>query len=353
MRRFALVLLVIGCGRSGFSSLDARNHASSVLRLDRFVPAVPLVDFPLLVVLDDTRLDRSVLAPDASNLGFFADDGTPLAHEVEQLGVAGGPPLLAWVRVPSIPDANATLTMIYGDGIGGAAAGSAWSDAYEAVWHMSGDPEVVLRDATAHRRDGTPTGTNAIAGRVGAARAFDASASEAIVVPASDLSRPEMTISAWLAPRSLVTGFAAGLSRQRGDAASNDFWFGTSNGAPRAGFYVQGATRVVSNPNPLELDRWTHVAGTWDGTTARIYVDGTLQGTTATAVMGVPASSPGPIYIGADRDSSPNGGPPDASFFDGGIDELRIENIARDTAWFAAEIASATDQVISYGAIER
>lgn len=62
-------------------------------------------------------------------------------------------------------------------------------------------------------------------------------------------------------------------------------------------FYVDGGSTIVATQAPgLEPFRWYHVAATWDGTTARIYIDGSLA---ASAAYATPFTSV-PVRIGSD-----------------------------------------------------
>ncbi|MCB9914596.1 MAG: metallophosphoesterase [Planctomycetes bacterium] len=77
--------------------------------------------------------------------------------------------------------------------------------------------------------------------------------------------------------------------------------------------------------------RWAHVALSWDGAVARLFVDGALRGE---------APAPGPLtwndlplWIGADPDGS---GRP-TSFLKGELDEVRLSSVARYTAPFTPE----------------
>ena len=109
-RRIVVAMLASGCGRIGFVDRDGVTPThGSLLVLDRIDPGEPLVDYPLLVTLDDTRAIRSEIRADASNVRFFDANGAPLAAEIEQPGVEGGAPLLAWVFVPLIEGLGTTL----------------------------------------------------------------------------------------------------------------------------------------------------------------------------------------------------------------------------------------------------
>ncbi len=104
---------------------------------------------------------------------------------------------------------------------------------------------------------------------------------------------------------------------------------------------------------PIELTRWTHLAYTYDGTMARLFVDGVVVD--AGPGSGTPEVSAGPIYIGCGRNNETGSVPPgvaDVDFVDGLLDELRLEQVGRSPAWIATEVASMQDALISYGPVE-
>lgn len=69
--------------------------------------------------------------------------------------------------------------------------------------------------------------------------------------------------------------------------------------------------------------RWQHIAGTWDGTTWKIYQNGELAGSGAWA--GPLVSSSSPVTIGSNSEFN-------TTKFGGIIDELRVWNVARSQA---------------------
>ncbi|MCW2959913.1 MAG: hypothetical protein JWM90_300 [Thermoleophilia bacterium] len=106
------------------------------------------------------------------------------------------------------------------------------------------------------------------------------------------------------------------------DSASKDIFFSFSKG--------NGATWMDTNtPGAALLDgAWHHVAGSYDGTNARLYVDGVLKDTTAfTGLVDTPAQ---PITIGRDNTAS-------TMYFKGDVDDVRLSSVVRS----AAEILGA------------
>jgi hypothetical protein len=72
----------------------------------------------------------------------------------------------------------------------------------------------------------------------------------------------------------------------------------------------------------VALNTWTHLAGTFDGTTLRLYVNGTEVGTRA--VAGPMATSTGVLRMGGNGIWG--------EFFAGRIDEVRVYNRALSVA---------------------
>ncbi|MEN0021391.1 MAG: LamG domain-containing protein, partial [Planctomycetota bacterium] len=94
---------------------------------------------------------------------------------------------------------------------------------------------------------------------------------------------------------------------------------------PHFSYHVGGSYRTASARDvTLETDTWHHVAGVYDGSEVRIYVDGELRAR-ADAPSGKRQRSDLPFIIGADVNR--NGQP--TSHFDGVIDAVRLSSMAR------------------------
>jgi hypothetical protein len=106
---------------------------------------------------------------------------------------------------------------------------------------------------------------------------------------------------------------------------------------------INGAAQVSAGTIPI--NSWHHIALTYDAQTTTLYVDGVAIASSA-AATGAVSHSARPIFLGADCDSG--NACPDASFFDGALDEVRLAKIARTPAWLAYQVASQRDQVITY-----
>ena len=101
-----------------------------------------------------------------------------------------------------------------------------------------------------------------------------------------------------------------GYTLRAGDDGKVSFVIGTGSAWPEA---VSAST--------MSTDTWHHVAGTFDGTTIKVYVDGVEKGSTAISQTSITASD-NALGIGRGTSSGQN----TDRRFDGRIDEVRIWN---------------------------
>ena len=109
-----------------------------------------------------------------------------------------------------------------------------------------------------------------------------------------------------------------------GNGWLTSYWFGfASDGKLR--FTPYGSAGLVDSNSVVPAGVWTHVAVTHDGLNRRFYIDGVLdKATTDKPGALVGASSGQPLGIGHDRDGFSQ------NYFAGGIDNVRIWNVARN-----------------------
>ena len=165
-------------------------------------------------------------------------------------------------------------------------------------------------------------GTTFASGRVGQAFSFDG-VDDYITVPHSPNLHPsDITVDAWIkvkptAEYQLVidkghgNGNASGWVLQIRPEGVIDFCYG--NGDPSWNGTCATSASILTD------DAWHHVAGTLDGITIRIYIDGVLEG--SPPYPGTPQTNDQDIYIGTAWWGEPR-------FFNGLIDEVGIFNRA-------------------------
>ena len=106
------------------------------------------------------------------------------------------------------------------------------------------------------------------------------------------------------------------------------YWMNVrTNGLVRVGGFYGGCSnaswRYLDSTRALPVDRWRHVAATYDGTWLRVYIDGRAAG--AARVAGRTCVSGEPLAVGAKN--NPTKGLLEA-FWDGRLDEVRVHDRA-------------------------
>jgi glucose/arabinose dehydrogenase/PKD repeat protein len=188
-----------------------------------------------------------------------------------------------------------------------------------------------VADASGSGNTGTISGaTRTAAGRYGGALSFDG-VNDRVTVPhtASLALTTGMTLEAWLAPTSLG-GWRTALLKERTGGLSYALYASDDAGGPT----VYGSASAEVGPtgaSPLALTAWTHLAGTYDGTTLRLYVNGAQVATRA--LSGALAAGTQPLSIG--------GNGVWGEWFAGRIDEVRVYNRALTAADMQADMGRA------------
>lgn len=297
-----------------------------------------LVDFPLLVVLQDPDLinliscDARLSDPNGLDISFtsVSSPAVPLNFQLDSYDGAKGT-LQCWVRLDQLfaPGSSGLneLYLYYGSNIlndpFGQAGTAVWSLDHERVWHMNPDlAPATIRTANQQSGKaayGTPSvqSSSFVPGKIGRALQFNG------ITDALYSSRDTNTsicITAWIKP--LVIGKEQVII--------------TNDSAGRAGYrigldvlgrlifevIVGSSTNRVINVNPLPLGKWTHFAVVISNMQRRIYINGVLTGSFGTIFK---LLSGGSIRVGSGKQPS--------QYFEGSIDELRIQRVFHGTDW--------------------
>jgi len=187
-----------------------------------------------------------------------------------------------------------------------------------ACYQFEGD----TTDSSANRLDATMANVSFPPGKIGQAMQFGAT-SAADVPDSSAFDVTALTIEAWIWPSQLP---------------SNDNRAGILDMNGQYGFFIHAGGELscsggVTLPNAvayLTTDRWTHVACTYDGAAAAIYVDGIAL---SIATGGTALKTGGTTGISLAADNPPGAG----SRLIGMIDDVRMMNVARTAAQICAD----------------
>ena len=206
------------------------------------------------------------------------------------------------------------------------AAPSALIAAYafdEGSGPTSADRSGLGHTATLGAATWTPSGKN------GGALNFNGTGARATVADANDLDLTSgMTLEAWVYPNAAPSDWRTILHKE------TDRYYlmaGSSNANRPAVGGTFGSTNVNAfGTAALPAATWTHVAATYDGTTVRLYVSGTLVG--SAAASGNISASGSPLSIG--------GTAAYGEYFNGRIDDVRIYNRALSAAEIQQDMAT-------------
>lgn len=237
-----------------------------------------------------------------------------------------------------------------------------WSNGYVGVWHLQGDPGAGAGsqpDSTTERKAGTALDVSSdqrVEGQIGKALAFDGGDVVRIDDSASSGALGQVlapfTLSAWVNLADNVDGTV--LARRESsttqwqleleriflnDTAPTLIWDDGS-----------GFQCVVAATTAMPRGGWHHVAATLDaGLAAALFIDGAPVGASAaSSCSGPPVFHAIDVAIGARWAGEPNPG----FALAGGVDEARVENVARSAAWIHAQFLSMTGAFAVPGALE-
>jgi hypothetical protein len=151
-------------------------------------------------------------------------------------------------------------------------------------------------------------------GHSGGALEFNGSTSRAeLPAPATDLTfSSSFTITAWVYPITLRTGWRALAARQLGTGFDNSWYLG-HNGTTLHFF----AGAQVSTP--LTPGVWTHIAAVKNGATLALYKNGVLAATVTNATSSLPTDA-NEVGLGGDNNGAPLWSDP----FHGRLDDVRF-----------------------------
>jgi 3',5'-cyclic AMP phosphodiesterase CpdA len=139
--------------------------------------------------------------------------------------------------------------------------------------------------------------------------------SDAVRIESDQIKLPNgpLTLECWVKPSK--------LDQQRGIVAKtelSEYALFMDEGVPEFNLFLGSAYVTAKATTKLSTDRWTHLAGVYDGGQVSLYVDG--KRVSQTKGTGVRRKNQLPLWIGADPHQSGNANRP----FEGLIDEVRL-----------------------------
>jgi hypothetical protein len=311
-----------------------------------------LINFPVLIHLDDTNIDWTHVQNAGQDIRFTdSDESTELDFEIERWDDTNDAWL--WVEVPQIDLGSTTdhIYMYYGNA--GASDGQdvsgTWNDNYLLVTHSQDDPDTShISDSTINNNDGVKFAANEpieINGQIGKAQDYDGT-DDYVDPPNLGLTPENLTLEAWikletgkvgwLLAKAVNTGWARDWSLYIGTGLLIQFWFGNNN---------PDAVNLNTAGGLISAGTWAYITATRDGSDARIFIDDTEVASVGYAFT---PTDKGHDAVIATRRPTPHAG----RYFIGIIDEVRISNVARSGEWIEAQYLSMTEAYVTFAGEE-
>lgn len=340
--------LAIGTNLFTVTARDVAGNTGSDAILVTYTPPNTA---PTISDITDKTTDRNVATPDlsltvgdnetaAGSLALSATSSNPALVPLANI-TFGGNGASRTVRIQPATDmtGTATITIFVSDG--------ALTNSDSFVLTVQEPPIIGLvshwlfdeaSGATALDAIGSNPGTlfngpARVMGKLGPALRFDG-IDDYVNVPDSgalDLSN-RMTISLWFKPSQLLNSFSG-----RKDLLKklNAYWlimgYPVSDG--KLSFVFNSGSPLVKSATSSWLSNtWYHAAATYDGAQMKIYINGVLEGTVATAVPAV--ANTAPLQIGGNSDHN--------IYFPGCIDDVRLYNVAMSASEITGLFMSGT-----------
>jgi hypothetical protein len=272
-------------------------------------------NFPLLIDLTNSTVATEA-QPQGQDFVFVDANNQKLDDQIESYNSGAGH-LVAWVRIPLLSStSDTTITMYYGNptcpdqqnptGV--------WDSNYLMVLHLS-ENQTRCYDSTTNGNNGTLNGSvSQVPGKIDGSLNFTGGY---VSLPQVLTSQTQFTFSAWIFPQSGARYFISEWANNQGaflQVASDN----------HLQLYVNG----VMVGESITLNQWHYVVATYDGTTARLYLDG---GSPASVSAAIPIWGSQSMYLGDRYDHTRQ--------FNGLIDEVRVSNFARSSSWISTEYA--------------
>ncbi|OHB14620.1 MAG: hypothetical protein A2431_04180 [Candidatus Zambryskibacteria bacterium RIFOXYC1_FULL_39_10] len=315
------------CNTTDWYATNGWNYRK-VIVIDKTKVSSDQSNFPVLI---STTIGTSPQTNGEDILFTNSDGKTKLSHEIEKYNDTTGE-LIAWVKIPTLYGSASvntnTIYMYYGNS--GASnqqnVSGTWDANFKGVWHLPNGTTLSATDTIGNGNGsvvGTPT---AGTGKIDGSMDIDSTGDYINAGNSSEFNFTSnaFTIEAWIKPpASGQANYQTFIAR--GTYLANGWYIQTDNSVNKNGVWfvtnTAGSNRLTQAANKLTLSAWNHVAAVRNGTSVRIYVNGTDQTTSAGSHVD-PVSISTNLIIGK---------------WLNGMDEVRISNTNRSADWIKTE----------------
>ena len=325
--------------------------------------AQDLYDFPILIFLSNSsgrnKYNVSFVFDELQNdanrkkIAVTTSDGATQCYaEIEKWGTSNRKSWL-WVKVPSISSTVDTILYLYYDkdhadntnfigDTGSTAAQNVWNSNFKGVWHLgeASGGAGAIKDSTTNNNVGTSYGSPIFgtSGQIDSAIVFDG-VDDYISIPnsASLQFTTSLTIEGWVKLDSFGTGSDVDIVLRKGEGNPNDYQLAI-NDQLLALTIEENDGQGLNSFTSFSANTWYYVAGTWNGSTRKVFVNGSEDRSGSKTGNIIPDTRA--IYIG---------GRSGTDLSDGIVDEVRASNTNRSAAWIKASYETERDDLVIFG----
>lgn len=270
----------------------------------------------------------SNMQPDFSDIRFTNSTDYQLPYWVESK--VNSTWAYVWVKVPYVPASGYTTIYVYYGNTTPVSSASNASSAFireidgvmplRASWHLDENSGNTVGDSSGNSNNGNKSGATWTGTSVyGYALSFDGNDYVDFGSPSSLNAVSGMSVSAWVRANSLAGSgqFNYVVAKEQSDWV----WILRYDGSlSKYSFYVKASTDCGASASmSFSTSVWYHLVGTYDGSSIKIYVNGTEKG--SSGCSGTIAQSSDKVTMGASYWTSSW-----QRYFNGVIDEVMIFN---------------------------
>lgn len=344
------IALQLGSNVLTVTARDAAGNTGTAILTVTSDTAPPSVGITAPVSGATVSGTAAVLAAASDNVGVvgvqFLLDGAALGPEQ-----TSAPFSLTWTT-SSVADGSHTLSARARDAAGNVALSANVAltvsntvpipqplpQALVAVYAFNEGAGYTVADASGNNNTGTfgsgVTWTSQ--GRFGKALVFNGGGFVTIPAAASLNLTTGMTLEAWVYPTATRRNWSTILMKEQPRRLAYALYAASRHSRPGVYFNTWTSAKVergrgTTGPSPLRLNTWSHLAGTYDGVTLKLYVNGVPV--VEKAFSGSIQASTGALRIG--------GNGLWGEYFQGRIDEIRIYNRALSQTEIQADMTTA------------
>lgn len=312
-------------------------------------PGSALTDFPLLIDVSTLSSDwKSEVQSDGADIRLTKGDDTELPYDlIDWVYNAGAPTGLIRVKWSGTMASSGTQNVrVWAGYTGGTAVAydatetygsdNAYDSSREAYW-----PNGCTTDRTSNGWDGSAQGgvsAGGATGKIGNATDYDGSDDYADITGSTSadfMGTGAFTFGGWIefqGSSSLLSAMSIGRSFRQ-------IYIHSRNSGADIAVYrdkVHGGKELLGTlPSG-----WAHVVGTYDGSTLRLYIDGT-EDSNVSDTFSLSSAANTTWKLGAGADSS--------GVWDGLLNEMFLDTVARSADWIAQEYAQSDSQSTFWG----